>query len=217
MPKLGELWSEFIDWKLNTGQIKETTYKNIFSTRYTNLLIPYLDKNLNTEAANDIIKAFLAKQRNKHSVKRLFQLLSELCQRAVSQKQLPEDYFAEIKKHYSIPKKSNQLSEAEDYRSYTVSERDLIINHIRNHERIVISQMADVVEFLFLTGCRHGEAFALKWKNIKFDTGWIIFKESYDTQTKITKTTKTDVDRLFKMQGMNRLINLLKRLDPSKI
>jgi integrase len=72
--------------------------------------------------------------------------------------------------------------------------------------------MADLVEFLFLTGCRHGEAFALKWKHIKLDTGWIIFKESYDTATGITKGTKTDVDRLFKMQGMTRLINLTKRL-----
>ncbi|MDZ8106116.1 MAG: tyrosine-type recombinase/integrase [Nostoc sp. DedQUE12a] len=212
LPKLRELWEEFGTWKLNTGQIEETTYRRFYITACLSLLSPYLDKALDSQTANELIKTFLAKQKGKNAVKKIFGLLSEMCQRAITQKLLTEDYFAEVKKHYSLPKKSKQLSEVEDYRSYTVEERDLIINHTRNHERTVINQMADIVEFLFLTGCRHGEAFALKWKHIKFDTGWIIFKESYDTLTKITKGTKTDVDRLFKMQGMNRLINLLNRL-----
>ncbi|QSJ20328.1 tyrosine-type recombinase/integrase [Nostoc sp. UHCC 0702] len=212
LPKLGELWEEFAEWKLSTGQIKETTYKRSYCSDFINLLSPYIDKSFDSQNANELIKDFLAKQYNRKSVKTIFGLLSEMCQRAIAQNLLTEDYFVEVKKYYSIPKKSKQLSEAEDYRSYTVEERDLIIDYMRNHNRTVINQMADIIEFLFLTGCRHGEAFALRWKHIKLDTGWIIFKESYDTKTGITKTTKTDVDRLFKMQGMNRLINLLKKL-----
>lgn len=212
LPKLGELWQEFSDWKLSTGQIKKTTYNKKYCCDFTNILSSYLDKTFDFQTASEIIKAFLVKQKNKVTIKTVLGLLSEMCQRAITQKLLTEDYFAEVNKHYSIPKKSKQLSEAEDYCSYTIEERDLIINHMRNHNRRVINQMTDIVEFLFLTGCRHGEAFALKWKYIKFNTEWIIFKESYDTRTKITGSTKTDVDRLFKMQGMNRLINLLKRL-----
>jgi hypothetical protein len=74
-----------------------------------------------------------------------------MCQRAITQKLLTEDYFAEVKKHYTIPKKSKQLSEVEDYRSYTIKERDLIINYMRGHNRKVINKMAHIVQFLFLT------------------------------------------------------------------
>ena len=70
----------------------------------------------------------------------------------------------------------------------------------------------NLIEFLFLTGCRHGEAFALQWKCIKFDTGWIYFQHSYDGRTGITKNTKTNTTRMFKMKGMARLIDLLKRM-----
>ncbi|MCC5639044.1 tyrosine-type recombinase/integrase [Nostoc sp. CHAB 5844] len=212
LPTLGELWEEFCNWKLNTGQIKETTYIKSYRNNYSVLLAPYLNKLFDTEIANDLIKNFLAKQRNKTSIKKLFGLLSELCQRAINQKLLTENYFIEVKEYYCLPKKSKQLSEAEDYRAYTIEERDLVISYIKNHEREVIHRMVDIIEFLFLTGCRPGEAFALKWKHIKLDTGWIIFKESYESTTKITKTTKTDIDRLFKMQRMTRLINLLIKL-----
>ena len=212
LPTLGELWDDFSSWKLETGQIKKTTYSHRFSSRYKSLLAPYLDKIFDSETANDIIRNLLAKQKNKYCVKSLFGSLSEMCQRAIQHKKLSEDYFSEVKQHYSFPKKSKQLSEAEDYKSYTIEERDLILNYMRNHERKSINQVADLVEFLFLTGCRHGEAFALKWEHIKFDTGWIIFKESYDTALKTTGSTKTNVDRLFKMQGMSRLINLLKKM-----
>ncbi|MDZ8054874.1 MAG: tyrosine-type recombinase/integrase [Aulosira sp. ZfuVER01] len=212
LPKLRELWEEFSEWKLSTGAIEKTTYENNYLCKYPNLLKPYLDKPLDNETALEIIKDFLAKDKNRSEIKSFLGILSGMCQRAVNQKILPEDYFLEIKKHYKVPKKSKQLSEAEDYRAYTIEERDLIIDYMRNHQRTTISGMSDIVEFLFLTGCRHGEAFALKWEHIKLDTGWIIFKEAYDSRSGITKGTKTDVVRMFKMKGMNRLINLLTRL-----
>ena len=74
------------------------------------------------------------------------------------------------------------------------------------------SKYSSLVEFLFLTGCRLGEAFAFKWKDVKPERGWIVFDESYSSETKITKSTKTDVIRIFKIQGYTRLINLLNRV-----
>lgn len=212
LPKLGELWEEFMEWKLSIGKIERTTYEKIYTVGYTNLLKPYLDRPLDNETADEIIKDFLARQKNRDNIRKTLSILSEICQRAINQKLLTEDYFAEIKQHYKVSKKSKQLIEAEDYKAYTVEERDLIIDYIRNHNRKTINQIADLVEFLFLTGCRQGEAFALRWQHIKFDTGWIIFGTSYDSATKITKGTKTDGVRIFKMKGMNRLISLLKRL-----
>ncbi|OUL21172.1 hypothetical protein BV372_31970 [Nostoc sp. T09] len=52
----------------------------------------------------------------------------------------------------------------------------------------------------------------MKWKNIQLEQGWIIFKESFDSSTGITKNAKNNVYKLFKMQGISKLINLLKRL-----
>lgn len=207
IPKLGELWEDYINWKRNTKQITETTFLNNYSHRYKNFLAPWLDKELTENTANDLIRDLANRNKSKDTIQKLFYALSQICQRNGI-----TDYFFDIKKHYTIPKKSKQLQEAEDYRAYTVAERDLIIDSFRSHHRESIRNIADAIEFLFLTGCRHGEMFALKWENVKFDSGWIIFKESYDSETKITKGTKTDVDRLFKMKGMTRLINLLKKL-----
>ncbi|PHJ60428.1 hypothetical protein VF02_22230, partial [Nostoc linckia z1] len=37
LPKLGELWEEFAEWKLNTKQIEETTYRKKYCVDFTNL------------------------------------------------------------------------------------------------------------------------------------------------------------------------------------
>ncbi|OUL21387.1 hypothetical protein BV378_26720 [Nostoc sp. RF31YmG] len=210
-PKLGELWHEFVGWKLQTKQIQKTTYKKNFIV-YTNLIKDFLDYSLNLDTANSLIKYLLEKKSNCQQIKKLFGLLSHMCQRAISNQQLTVDYFLEIKKTYTIPKKSQQLLESEDYRAYTIQERDLIIASFKNSEQASIRHGADLIEFLFLTGCRHGEVFDLKWKNLQLEQGWIIFKASFDSSAGITKNAKNNIERLFKMQGVSRLINLLKRL-----
>ncbi|MDZ7963111.1 MAG: tyrosine-type recombinase/integrase [Aulosira sp. DedQUE10] len=210
-PQLGELWHEFVDWKLETKQIQKTTYKKNFVV-YTNLIKDFLDSELNIETANNLIRHLSLKQSNQQQIKKLFGLLSSMCQRAMSNQQLTLDYFLEIKKTYILSKKSQQISDLEDYRAYTLQERDLIIQAFRNSEQASIRHGADLIEFLFLTGCRHGEVFALKWKNIKLDQGWIIFKDSFDSNVGITKKHKNNVEIMFKLQGMSRLINLIQRL-----
>lgn len=211
IPKLGELWHEFVNWKLQTKQIEQTTYKKNFVV-YNNLIQNFLESELNLDNAKKLIQHLLAKQSNQQQIKKLFGLLSNMCQRAIRNQQLTSDYFQEIKKTYIIPKKPQQLLEVEDYRAYNIQERDLIIESFRNSERDSIRHSADLIEFLFLTGCRHGEVFALKWKHIKLENNWIIFKESFDSTTGITKTAKNNIDRMFKIQGMSKLINLVKRL-----
>ncbi|MDZ8055493.1 MAG: tyrosine-type recombinase/integrase [Aulosira sp. ZfuVER01] len=210
-PKLGQLWHEFVDWKLQTKQIQKSTYKKNFIV-YHNLIKEFLDLELNLDTANSLIQHLLLKQSNLQQIKKLFCLLSNMCQRAISNQQLTADYFIEIKKTYNIPKKSQKISELEDYRAYNIQERDLIVESFRNSEQASIRHGADLIEFLFLTGCRHGEVFALKWKNIQLEEGWIFFKESFDSSAGITKKSNNNTERLFKIQGMNRLVNLLTRL-----
>lgn len=75
-----------------------------------------------------------------------------------------------------VAKRYNQLLEEEDYRAFSLQERDIIINAFRQSDKESERRIAALVEFLFLTGCRLGEAFALKWSDIKPD--WIVFDES---------------------------------------
>ncbi|MBN3927439.1 tyrosine-type recombinase/integrase [Nostoc sp. NMS4] len=213
LPTLGELWSKYIAWKLQTQQIAESTHRTLYQTTYTTLLTPFLEQEFGEETASLIINTLNAKKTGKHLIKTLYGALSSLSLWAINNNLgINRDYFNEIKESYRLPKKSQQLQEEEDYKAYTLEERDIIINAFyesnKKHER----EVANLIEFLFLTGCRHGEAFALRWKDIKFDSGWIIFGESYSYSLKKTKTTKTEVIRWFKMKGMNRLINLLKTL-----
>ncbi len=104
IPKLGELWNEFYNWKLKTKQIEQTTYKKNFVV-YTNLIKEFLELELNLDTANQLINHLLVKQTNQQQIKKLFSLLSNMCQRAIGNQQLTSDYFQEIKKSYIIQKK----------------------------------------------------------------------------------------------------------------
>jgi hypothetical protein len=66
-----------------------------------------------------------------------------------------------------------------DKRAFTVQERDIIIEAYYESDQECERQMAPLIEFLFLTGCRPGEAFALVWDNVKFENGFIWFNKSY--------------------------------------
>lgn len=56
---------------------------------------------------------------------------------------------------------------------------------------------ANFVHFLFMTGCRTGEAIALKWKHINPQMTQITFCESFSSHFRIRKGTKTHKSRKF--------------------
>lgn len=62
--------------------------------------------------------------------------------------------------------------------------------------------------FLFLTGCRTGEAVALQWRYINTDVTTITFCESYNSSLRLRKTTKTGRSRTF---PCNRVLQELLR------
>lgn len=107
--------------------------------------------------------------------------------------------------------KSQDVLEA-DKRAFTAIERDIIINAYYESEKAGERQIAPLIEFLFLTGCRSGEAFALVWDNVKFDNNCVVFGTSYSSTIKAVKVTKNDSIRLFYLYP--RLTELLKRIKP---
>ncbi|MEG3930109.1 MULTISPECIES: tyrosine-type recombinase/integrase [unclassified Microcoleus] len=86
-----------------------------------------------------------------------------------------------------------------DRRAFTKEERDIIIKAFYESATPSFSHAAPLIEFLFLTGCRSGEAFALTWNNIKFESNQIVIYKSYATSIKGVKATKNNDARLFVM------------------
>jgi integrase len=206
---LSDMWLEFMEFKLKTGQISQTTYRTRYKRTFTNWLTPYLQESLSYELAEKIVFDLLDRV-YKPNLKKLIRALSEACDRAIEQGYLNKNFFKHLGDNIKPRKKSSQLAEEEDYRAYSLEERERILKAFRESDKQAERRIANLVEFLFLTGCRLGEAFALKWSDIKKD--WIVFDESYSSETKITKGTKTDTIRIFRSKGYSRLNNLLAKI-----
>lgn len=116
------------------------------------------------------------------------------------------------------------LPTKEGIQAHTEEYRNKIITAFHNRKRqkgdlFKLDHIAYLVEFLFLTGCRHGEAFALMWKDIEYGkdkSGLLKVKinvdESYQGRDKITKNTKTRKHR--KVPATDRVIEILEMLKP---
>jgi len=102
--------------------------------------------------------------------------------------------------------------EEKDRRAFTKDERDVIIKAFYESDKPGQLQAASLVEFLFLTGCRSGEAFALTWNNVRCDNNQIVIHKSYAGGIKQVKATKKNDTRLFLMYP--KLRELLLRIKP---
>ena len=205
--QLQVIWHDFCEYKLKTGQICETTYKTTYRRNFTNWLFPYLEEEVSSDLAERIVFDLLSQNVNKVNLKKLISALKAASDRAIAQGKLTQNYFVGLADNIKTLKKSQQLSEEEDFRAFTREERDLIIDAFITSDKASERQISHLIAFLFLTGCRVGEAFALRWNDIKPD--WIVFDESYSSETGITKSTKTNTVRIFRTKGYERLRSLL--------
>lgn len=103
--------------------------------------------------------------------------------------------------------------EEKDRRAFSKDERDIIIKAFYESDKPSHRNIAPLIEFLFLTGCRSGEAFALTWNNIKFDNNQIVIHKSYAGSIGKIKCTKNADTRLFLMYP--KLRDLLTRIKPA--
>jgi integrase len=101
----------------------------------------------------------------------------------------------------------------EDIRAFSLDEMNAIIEAYEISP--TVSHWADFVKFLFYTGCRPGEAAALRWKHVSADCKFIKFSQSYDCGTRITKNTKTGTIRTFPCHS--KLQALLLKIRPDDI
>ena len=115
---------------------------------------------------------------------------------------------------WNVPDNESDNDEL-DRRCFSKADRDTIIDAFYNHKNAAARQLAPLIEFRFLTGCRNGEAFALHWSDCfrGKDNDKIIFRLSYSGQTKGTQIPKTGESRIFQMYP--KLRDLLTRIKPA--
>ncbi|AFZ22332.1 tyrosine-type recombinase/integrase [Allocoleopsis franciscana] len=106
-------------------------------------------------------------------------------------KELKQDVLGKEKQQK--PKHIRELlddKEDNDYRGYSHDEARAIIEKAAHHGR-PHGVYKDLIEFLFLTGCRTGEAIGLRWEDVTENFGQITFRHSYCRVSKELKDLKT--------------------------
>lgn len=175
-----ELWDRYLEFK--KPQIEVTTYlrKYLKISRIVSKL-PTHDPRHTTAIVD-----YIYSHHKISTVELALRSLSTCCDWAISRKYLTDNPFHGIAKQIVV--------DDETYPDpFTSSERDAIISafdQLKPH-------YAPFVKFLFLTGCRIGEAIALRWVDIEPDFKSLTFRHSFDSQYKILKKTKTGKSRVF--------------------
>lgn len=161
---------------------------------------------------------------------RLLAALDRMVNWAIKESKLSENfpnkfhqYELELKKSLKtvntkrkLPALASHLArEYDDIQAWSESERDIIIKgfHERKMQRRFkgeIDYLAYLIEFLFHTGCRHGEAFALTWRDVKSDFTSFDINKSYCSKVKKIKGTKTGKNR--RVPANNRVQEILKTI-----
>lgn len=119
------------------------------------------------------------------------------------------------------PKGAEHLISDDGIKAWSEQERDIIIAafHLRLdgtrqgkvHAANKLDYKAYLIEFLFLVGCRHGEAFALTWADVAEDFKRITINKSYSGDCRIVKCTKTGKVRTIPVSSrVQKVLYLLK-------
>ncbi|MEH1783353.1 MAG: tyrosine-type recombinase/integrase [Nostoc sp.] len=195
-----ELWNKFTDYQ--ETQIEQTTILN----RYNRVLL--YTQQLPTHFLDDAVKIrdWLLGITTPKMAWLLVNHYSQCCQWAVTSQLIPDNPFEKLK-----TKEPKKKSIGEDRRAFTLSQRDLIIKAFENHSKY--SHYSTLIKFLFWSGCRPGEAFALTWGDISNDCCQININKSRNLY-RILKSTKNGVKRIFPTAPGSRLQKLLLEIRP---
>lgn len=181
---LSELWERYTNYR--RSQIAETTLR-IGYTVVSNHISKLPSQTLTN--ANKI-RDYLLANLSRDSAKRTLASISACCDWAVESGLIDLNPFQGMAKKIKVVKDVNSTIDP-----FSVEERDAIIQAFETDP--VYSFYAGYVKFLFMTGCRTGEAVGLQWKHISSDCSKVYFSQSVSTQHQIRKDTKTHKTRVF--------------------
>lgn len=196
---LSQLWVKYCNYK--QPQLAATTYTQDYCKKWANH-IAQLPQELDKAVA---IRDTLVAKVSLDTAKRLITLLTACCNWAVKDGLLTDNPFNGMASGLKRPKAEKTIY------PFSMTERDSILLAFQEHPHH--NHYYHFVEFLFLTGCRTGEAIALRWKHVAKDFSYITFSESYSSKLRVSKGTKTGKARRFPCNVM--LKALLAAIKPS--
>lgn len=218
---LMEVWDMYCEYRKQG--LRESHYENMYQGQFKNYLESAIESTKSEDALR--IRNWLVENRNHQVVRQLLSNLSKAYQRAIKNKLLSHNPFEglaeEIVQKGARGKNQNEVEVENDdildrTKSYTWDEAQVIIEYLKNHPTRVCWH--DFVKFKFLTGCRTGEAIALRWCDIAWDRELTIFQWTCNRTTKKfyplknDKTYKGEALRRFPMPKDGELWNLLKSI-----
>lgn len=181
---LAQLWERYTDFR--SSQVERTTLLTTYK-RTANHIKALPTKNIGDAI---IIRDYLVNNFSVNTAKRILIQISACCSWATKSKLISINPFGEMASEIIVKGKSS-----DDINPFTAEERDKIIAAFSADR--YYKHYANFVRFLFMTGCRTGEAIALQWKHISSDCKMITFAESVNSTYKIRKDTKTHKSRKF--------------------
>jgi integrase len=189
-----DLWDKYTEFKKNI--IEETTILNVYAS-VRRCIIKLPSHKLDAPK----IREYLLNNFTKTMVWSIISNLKSCCRWAVESEILTVNPFDKC-----YIKKPKTKSDKDEYKAFTKEQRDLIISAFENHERF--SHYSPLIRFLFWTGCRPGEAFALTWNDISDDCLKITIAKSCNFK-QIKKGTKNGKKRVFPVAEGTKLHDLL--------
>lgn len=180
---LASLWASYCDYK--KPQLSLTTYTTDYCKKWANH-IAKLPQSLHNAVA---IRNHIIAQLSIDTAKRLLTVLSACFSWAVESGLVTANPFSGMAAKLKRPKAERAID------PFTITERDNILQAFQEHP--THSHYYSFVKFLFLTGCRTGEAIGLQWKHIAADLSSITFTQSFSSKLRTTKGTKTGKTRKF--------------------
>ncbi|HEY9630369.1 MAG TPA: site-specific integrase [Coleofasciculaceae cyanobacterium] len=187
-PTLDKLWEAFCQYK--APLIKQTTFNTVFSI--TGSHINKLGTK-NLEDVDAIFNELLQQTKSASALYRTLSYISNCCDWAVSRDKIPKNPFKLILEALKQPQTDA------DPDPFTEEGMHRVIEAYKKHPRY--RHYASFIKFIGrMSGCRFGEAVALKRKHIHLEEGYIEFCETITYTSKgfvHQEGTKTEPSRKF--------------------
>lgn len=193
---LSKIWNGYVAFQ--SQYLEQSTLESDYR-QVTNILEELPTKSLDDAA---IIREFLLNKYSYHTAFKSINAFSRCCKWAIDSKLISINPFEKIQLPKPKKRSGQDTSEA-----YTLEQRDLIISAFENHPRF--SHYSSIIKFLFWTGCRPGEAFALRWSDIDDDCCKIIISKAYASRVRVLKGTKNHKRRVLGYKKDSKLQLLL--------
>lgn len=181
LPPLLDLYQEYIEVDRMPVCAPSTYYHQFVSWANTLALCPH-----GLEDAHEI-RGWLLGNCPPNKARRLLQSLNAMARWAVVARKLKVNPFEGMR---IDSKKGSQTAEPDPW---SREDRDRIIQAFRDSAEF--RHYADLVEFLFLTGCRPSEALALNWGDVSPSLDRLIFRAALTSGTDGRKTIKQGLKR----------------------